>query len=79
MGRRGSILRTLQRDPDVWTLLQLKADVHVIKNEPTERGQRTRGGMITSTMFYTVQQNEREPRRESLRNTTGNSEMRKSR
>eukprot|EP00969_Alexandrium_andersonii_P189482 8370898-Alexandrium_andersonii.AAC.1 len=59
--------------------MQLKASAKVVRNEPSEREQLTRGGLITSAMFYTVQQNEREPRRELLRNKTGNSATRRSR
>eukprot|EP00969_Alexandrium_andersonii_P001305 58138-Alexandrium_andersonii.AAC.1 len=64
MERQRSILISLLRDRDVQTLRQLRTDAQVIKNEPTERGQHTRGGMITGAMFYTVHQNERAPRRE---------------
>eukprot|EP00969_Alexandrium_andersonii_P155968 6895623-Alexandrium_andersonii.AAC.1 len=55
----------------------MKTDEKVVKDRPTEREQHTRGGMITGTLCYTVQQNELEPRRELLRNKTGDSEKRK--
>eukprot|EP00969_Alexandrium_andersonii_P081792 3605603-Alexandrium_andersonii.AAC.1 len=53
MQRQRSILKTVLRDPDVRTLLQLNTDEKDIENQPTERGQRARGGVITSTMFCT--------------------------
>eukprot|EP00969_Alexandrium_andersonii_P342407 15135454-Alexandrium_andersonii.AAC.1 len=70
MGRQGAILRSLLRNPVVKTLMKIRSSDKVVRDELSMRQQQTQGGVITGTTMLATEQDEQQPRRESIRNKT---------